>query len=379
VRTSQNWVEELGPIKERLIMKTETSPNGRRLEVVHMCDVVATEVQWLCEPYIPLGRITLLDGDPESGKTYVALAFSAAVTKGESVNALIPVEGEVGATQEPGNVLYLSAEDNLSDTILPRFTKVGGDVNRFFAASSIITNHDGKEHQSGVKLTDISELEEALKTHKPRLVVFDPFQAFLGAKVDLNRANEVRPVLTALGQLAERNNCAMLIIRHLNKTGQPNAMYRGLGSIDVTAAARSVLLSGKNPYADKGNQFALVHLKCSLGAKGPAIAYSISDDGLSWDGPLELSAEELLNTRMRSPGPRTDAMTFLSEFLADGPKAAAEVLSSARELGLSKKTLDRASDQMCIIKKPSHLSGPWFWRLPPKREPNSLEGVKIAC
>jgi hypothetical protein len=282
--------------------------------------------------------------------------------------------------REPASVIYVTAEDSLADTILPRFNKLGGDAARLFAAPRIISTHDGKESYSGVKLTDISELETALKDIKPDLVVFDPFQAFLGAKIDLHRANEIRPVLAALGELAERNNCAVLLIRHLNKTCQPNALYRGLGSIDVTAAARSILLAGKNPQADKDNQFALVHLKCSLGAKGPAMAYSISDGGLFWDGPLELSADELLNTKMRSPGPRTDAMTFLSEFLADGPKPAAELLPAARRLGLSQTTLERASSQMGIIRKPSGFRGPWFWRLPPEREKDSLrEGSKIAC
>jgi len=158
-------------------------------------------------------------------------------------------------------------------------------------------------------------MEKAMKTVRPKLLIVDPFQCFLGAGVDMNRSNETRPILAELSNLAERYDCALLLIRHLKKLGD-KTIYRGLGTIDIAAAARSVLLAGRNPQPpnlkdvlrtdERGqilhpkDRFALVHTKCNLGRKGPSLDYSIDDNGLTIDGISQLTADDLLNVPIKT-------------------------------------------------------------------------------
>ena len=183
--------------------------------------------------------------------------------------------------RQPGKVLYISGEDGAADTLKPRFRKQGGDESLFYVADGLIEDRaDGRRH-SRFLLTSLEPLEEALRNLRPDLVVIDPLQAFIGGKVDLHRANEVREALQGISKLAERYNFALLIICHLNKASQSCAMYRVLGSIDLVAGARSVLLAGRHRQDET---YALVHLKCSVAQKGLTLLYSIDDAGLHWLG-----------------------------------------------------------------------------------------------
>lgn len=337
--------------------------SDRRLDISPMSEIESTEVSWLWKPYIPSSRITVLEGDPESGKTYAALAICAAVTRGWETPNEIPVEG--ASSDSPANVMYFSAEDNVGDTIRPRFIKMGGDETKFLAVNGLIQGNDGKEYQSGFRLSNINELESGFREYRPRLVVFDPLQAYLGAGVDAHRANEVRPILSELGKLAERCDCAILIIRHLNKSTQ-KALYRGSGSIDVTAAARSVLVAGKHPQ--DSDRFVIAHLKCSVARKGPALCYSISDGGLSWEGTADMSADDLLADPKQAARPRKSAATFLKEYLGDGAKPSAEVFAAAAKRGIAQRTVERAGEELAVIKQPSAYQGQWAWKLPKYEE-----------
>jgi len=335
----------------------------RQLDVVSFANVEVKDVSWLIPPYIPLGKITILEGDPESGKTFLAIEFAAAVTTGRIIDFVgIPVEGQAPPSRAPANVLYFTGEDDLADTLKPRFLHQHGDQGRFFAVQGMMSERSGKKVEENFTLSCIAELEKGLQDFRPALVIIDPLQAFLGAGVDMHRANEVRPVLSGIKKVAEENGCAILVIRHLNKSVNQRGAYRGMGSIDFTAAARSVLLAGKNPRHP--SQFALVHGKCSNGRKGTSLTYSISDSGLCWTGVAEISEDDLLGTTRQATKPRELAEGFLLEILAGGPKPSAEVQSAAVLKGISPRTLQRARENLGVLHKPSGFQGSWCLKLP---------------
>ena len=209
--------------------------NKRHATLVQLSTVEAKEVSWLWHPYIPLGKLTLLKGDPSAGKTFLSLALCASITQG------FPFLSQDGSPLrddcEPHNVVYLTAEDGLDDTIKPRFDSMGGDATRFYALTGAsLTDESGKEHDLAVSMADVDVLREMLEQLHPKLVVIDPVQAFLGADVDMHRANEVRPLLSGLSKLAEEYQASIILIRHLGKSMKGKAMYSGLGSIDFAAA-----------------------------------------------------------------------------------------------------------------------------------------------
>lgn len=320
-------------------MAAEATPaqeeEGPKPVLVRMADVEPQEVDWLWNPYIAKGKLTILEGDPAMGKTWLALTLAAIVSRGD------PFPGPDGVPRdrrEPANVVYLTAEDGLADTLRPRLDKAGADVRRVFALTG---QTDGGE-ETGVTLSDLPVLESTLRFVRPALVVVDPLQAYLGAGVDLHRANEVRPVLAGLANLAEKHGAAVLLIRHLGKANQDRALYRGLGSIDISAAARSVLLAGKDPGDE--SQRVLAHTKSSLAPNGPSLAYKLGEDGFTWCGVSNVTPEALL-APPRSEEERSavdEAADFLREALAEGPRPAKEVLREAEALGINEKSVRRA-------------------------------------
>jgi hypothetical protein len=334
---------------------------ARHLDVVAMSDVTATHVDYLVDPQIPIGKLTLLEGDPSSGKTYCALSIAAAVTTGKAPFPSILVDGEAEG-RTPQNVLYISVEDDIADTLKPRFLKLGGDTDRFFAVKGVIQPHsEGPAKHSAFDFSDMALLDATLRELRIRFLVIDPIQGFLGAKVDMNRANEVRPLLAALSELAAKHSCAPLLIRHLNKASQGKSMYRGMGSIDFTAAARSVLLAGRHPTLP--DSYVMVHTKCSVGPRAHSMRYEIDDLGLHWKGEVHLSADDILQP---AAGPRSleSAKSFFQEILRDGPKSSEEVSKLATKSGLSARTLDRGKKELGVVSRPSGFRGPWTYQLP---------------
>jgi putative DNA primase/helicase len=245
----------------------EGDPHARRPVLISMADVEPEPVTWLWEPYIPLGKVTILEGDPGEGKTWLALTIAAAVSCGRT-----PYSGE---PRSPADVIYLTAEDGLGDTLRPRLEVSGADLTRIHCLTGwASTMDDGKEVSGCVTLADVELLEQVLADRRPALLVIDPLQAYIGAQVDIHRANETRPILTGLAVLAARYGCAILIIRHLSKASQDRAVYRGLGSIDFSAAVRSVLMAGKNPErpADTSSHV-MAHAKSNLAPIGESLTY----------------------------------------------------------------------------------------------------------
>jgi hypothetical protein len=328
----------------------------REPNLVCLASVLPEPVEWLIWPYLPLRKLTVCEGDPGEGKTYAALAMCASITCGR-----VPISGENG--HAPANVLYLTAEDDPRDTLRPRFDSLGGDPQHFHVLRDTKCGCDGKQEYGPLWLTDIAMIERALELTRPVLVVVDPLQGFLGAEVDFHRANEVRPVLANLARLAERFDCAFIIVRHLSKGAQSRALYRGLGSVDIVAAARSVLLAGHVPHDP--TQRALVHLKSSCAPLGPAVGYRLDEKGFAWTGVSQLSAGDLLAPEeMGSKSALDEAKEFIRTTLSGGSKPTRMVEQSAKQQDISLITLRRAAKLLGVRRRPSGFKGEWTMELP---------------
>ena len=242
------------------------------LKLISMSEINAEEVQWLWYPYIPLGKLTIIQGDPGEGKTSFILAVIAALTRGDPLP-------ECGQAAEPMNVIYQTAEDGLADTIKPRLESAGADCTR------VLVIDEGKRE---LTLCD-ARLEEAIRRTGAKLIVLDPLQAYLGSDVDMHRANEVRPVLKRLSLMAERTQCAVILIGHMNKAQGLKSGYRGLGSIDFRASARSVLIVGR---LEGGDTLRIVAQdKNSLAPEGSSIAFELHPECESIVEPQEEGGE----------------------------------------------------------------------------------------
>jgi hypothetical protein len=325
-----------------------------RADVLCLADVQPEPIVWLWEPYIPLKMITILSGDPGVGKTYLALALSSALTRGEAFGTT--------ALAEPSAVLYLTNENSPSHVLRPRFDVLRGDASRFFIVQGTIAS-DGAT--ANITLSDTQQLEEVIVTKNIRLVVIDPLQSFLGSAVDAHRANQTRPLMDGLIRLAERTGCAILIARHLSKGIGGSALHRGMGSIDFTGAARSELFVA--PHPEEGGRVVMAHSKSNLGKFGPSLVYSIDDKGvLTWHGECSFKANDLLSAppTVEERSAVEEAEDFLRQILADGPKPAKDVQSKAEENGISEATLRRARRQLQIQRAPQGFKGPWMLSLP---------------
>jgi archaellum biogenesis ATPase FlaH len=362
--------------------ESSSSRANRQPTLVQLSTVEAKDVSWLWHPYIPLGKLTLLEGDPSAGKTFLSLALCASITKGW---AFLSQDGSpLGENTEPHNVVYLTAEDGLDDTIKPRFDSMGGDATRFYALTGSTTNEAGEAQELPVSLADVDVLRDTLKQLQPKLVVIDPVQAYLGAGVDMHRANEVRPLLSGLAKLAEEFRCAFILIRHVGKSTKAKAMYSGLGSIDFAAAARSVLLAGEHDGSK-----VMAHVKSSLTPTGESMSYSIGGEvGFTWDGVSTLTAEDIRSFEPEAESNDTgssleEAKEWLQSQLVEGALPSKALISYARAEGISKATLERAKKKLEVRSyrqsKGNEGEGTWLWYLEGHKEPvaesETFEGV----
>ena len=241
------------------------------LKLISMRDIQTEDVQWLWYPYLPRGKLTIVQGDPGEGKTTFVLAVISALTRGEPLP-------ECEQAPEPVNVIYQTAEDGLADTIKPRLEAAGADCARVLVID---------ESKRELNLSD-ERLEQALRKTGAQLMVLDPIQAYLGDGVDMHRANEVRPILKRTAAMAERTGCAVILIGHMNKAQGLKSGYRGLGSIDFRAAARSVLVVGR--LRDDPAVRIVAQDKNSLAPEGKSIAFQLDGErGFKWKGTCDLS------------------------------------------------------------------------------------------
>ena len=310
-----------------IVLKEPSKPET--VKIIRMSDVELTPVEWLWKPYLPFGKLSVLQGNPGEGKTYFAMHLAAACTNGK----LLPNMERM----EPFNVIYQTAEDGLGDTVKPRLIEAGADLDRVLVIDD-----------SDVQLTLSDErIEKAIIENNARLVIIDPIQAYLGADVDMNRANEVRPIFMRLGQVAQRTGCAILLIGHLNKAAGMQSLQRGLGSIDIAAAVRSVMFIGKLKHDP--TMRILTHEKSSLAPPGASLAFSLGDEGgFRWVGEYDITADEMLSGIEPQRETKTQqAKDLICALLAGGKQVLSENIDKAAlERGIPGRTVRDAKREL---------------------------------
>ena len=324
-----------------------------------MEDVQTKEVNWLWYPYIPYGKITVIEGDPGEGKTTLALTLAALLSRGQ------PLPCDEDIPYEPISIIYQTAEDGIDDTIKPRLEKANADCSKIRVID---------ETEKELSMTD-ERLEQAIAETNAKLVILDPIQAYIGSDVDMHRANEIRPVLKRLGIIAEKYGCAIVLIGHMNKASGSKSTYRGLGSIDIQATARSVLLVARIP--DKPNIRIMAQDKSSLAAAGDSVGFEISEDrGFECIGPYDITVDELLAGKEGRGRKKLDvAIAFIKEYFgAESEVSSNDIEEEATRKGIKRNTLLSAKKKLGITagnRKTTEGTMYWTWILP-KKEFNNL-------
>jgi hypothetical protein len=360
-----DWLEHRGS-NEHLARLVETLPEWQDpgvpscITLPNMMHVQAEEVRWLWRPYIPLAKVTLMDGDPGVGKSILTCAIAAAVTRGTGLPSVV-------ASGEPGRVLLLAGEDGLGDTVRPRLEALGADCTLVRPVTGLLVG--GRE--TGMMLSEdgMIALGETIASYRPELVIVDPLVAYTAGKVDMFRPNEVRSMMRPLGDLAEKHGCAILALRHLTKVNAGRALYRGQGNIDFVAAARSVLLVAADP--DDRERRIIAPVKHTIGKGGAALAFRVDGEDnrirFTWGGAVDITADALLAADPETQAERASAREFLLAVLCEGALPAKTVLEEAENAGIAKRTLDRAKGDLgifCERIQGEGRSGFWLWKLP---------------
>lgn len=273
----------------------------------------------------------------------MVLNLAAKLSKGEALDENMKVTG-------PVNVIYQTAEDGLADTVKPRLELAGADCERIIVID---------ESDKSLSMVD-ERLEQAIVRTGARLLILDPIQAYLGGGMDMNRANEARDMTKKLGALAEKTKCAIILIGHMNKASGNKAAYRGMGSIDFFAVARSVLLVGR--VEGESNTRAVVQIKNNLAAFGHPKAFALSEDGFKWLGDYEITVDEVLGGITPKANKMEQAKQMLRE-LAETQSAVLsnEIFDRANELGISKRTLENAKKELGVQTR--KINNAWYWEL----------------
>lgn len=313
------------------------------LQMIKMSEIQSQEVAWLWFPFIPYGKLTIVQGDPGDGKTTLVLNIAAKLSKGEGLDSKMKLT-------EPLNVIYQSAEDGLADTVKPRLETAGANCENISVIDESIKS-----------LSMIDErLEEAVIRTKAKLLILDPIQAYLGGGMDMNRANEARDMPKKLATLAEKYQCVVVLVGHMNKAAGNKAAYRGMGSIDFFAVARSVLLVGR--VEGEANIRAVVQIKNNLAAFGHPKAFELSEDGFHWLGDYEITADEVLGGIAPKANKLEQAKRLLREVAeTNNAMQSNEIFNLAEEQGISRRTLENAKKELSIRAK--WINNSWYWEL----------------
>ena len=319
------------------------------LEIIKASEITTREIEWLWYPFIPFGKVTILQGDSGDGKSLMILKLAAMLTQGE------PMPFTDGDGQAPINVIYQSSEDDADDTIVPRFLKAGGDPERLLFIN---------EKKKFLSFSD-PRLLAALEQTKARLLILDPLSAYIGEGIQLNAANEVRAQFRPLIEMAKELKCAILIVHHQNKQLGQKAINRGSGSVDVIAGPRSTLVIARTGNDDPDERI-LAQVKCNVGPTGTAIVFSVGNGEVTWLREEAKTADEVLGNVFSGLGrPGTlvsDAKDILAEQLAKGPRPQQEIMAMMKAAGIGETTAKKAKALLAIrsVKQGSM----WFWSLP---------------
>lgn len=322
--------------------------NYNNLRIINGSEIEPREVEWLWYPYIPFGKVTIVQGDPGEGKSTFVLKLAALLTRGE------PLPFSENESEGPMNVIYQNTEDDAEDTVIPRFIQAGGDINRIFFID---------ESDAALSFSD-RRIGETIRRTGARVIIFDPLTSYIGSDISINLANEVRSRMNYLIDVAKETGCAIIIVGHMNKMSGVKAMYRSLGSIDVVGSARSCLLIGTAP--DNPDNRIMAVQKSNLAEKGLAIEFTFDESKAVFLRQLDMTADELVNSFSTSSSHKSNTKTekakeVLVEMLSDGAKPQQEVMAKMSELGISRRTAENAKAELYI--KSTKEGNHWTWSI----------------
>ena len=323
----------------------------KELKIISSTNVEVREINWLWYPFIPRGKVTILQGDPGEGKSTFMLTLAAYLTRGEA----LPFT-DCGEPPDPITVLYQSTEDDYDDTIVPRFIKAGGFRDRLAFID-----------ESEYPLTfDDDRILEGIKQTGAKLLVLDPLASYIG-DCSLNASNEVRQKFNALINAARETDCAIVVVNHMNKMPGLKAIYRTPGSIDVAGAVRSILLLARDP--DEEDKRYLVQTKMNLASKGDALEFRIEDGGIKFTGITDKTADEILRKQDFVSGigrpdvKLQEAKEVIEELLAAGTSVPAEDCEAVlKKNGIRRSTAQTAKRELGI--ESVRIQDRWYWKLP---------------
>jgi len=321
---------------------------GPPLSVVTMSEVTPEHVQWLWPGRPPVGKIVVLDGDPGTGKSTLTLDLAAHISTG--------ADWPDGASCPVGDTILLSAEDGLADTVAPRLIAAGADMARVHALTQI---GDRPPH-----LGDIDALREVIRAYLARLLVVDVLMAYL--PTDGSRDQAVRRLLHPLAAMAQEEGCSVLLLRHLTKTGGPNLLYRGSGSIGVIGAARAAFMVGRDPQDQ--NLLVLAGTKSNLAPMPDALGYRLVSHPsgvavVQWAGRVDRMAADLVHQQREEFDEQDELGALLLNLLLEhgGRAPAAQASTTLKSAGYSQSAIDRARKRLGIETKKT--AGGWVWHL----------------
>lgn len=335
----------------------EDGPGTPHAVAKRLVAVTREQLEWLWPGRVPLGKLTLLAGDPGLGKSFVTLDMAARVSRGQ------PWPDAPVLPQAAGDVVLLNAEDDLADTIAPRLDKAGADDTRIVAIEGV-AGPTGRRHFS--LKTDLPRLQEVLQANPhTRLVIIDPIDAYCD-HVDSHKSAEVRGLLAPLAELAGRYRVAIVAVTHLSKTGGTKAIYRAMGSLAFAAAARSVWMIVKGDVRRR----LFLPAKLNVGGEPDGLAYHIEDGRVVWEAaPVRMHADDAFAAEAAASEPgrgaeRREAIAWLREQLAGGPVPASDVIELGGQFGFNERTLQRAFKLLGGVRKREGFHGRWTWELP---------------
>lgn len=352
-----------GTMEALSALATEGRPQTAGLKGVIMCDIAQTDIEWLWYPYIPRGALTFLDGEPGVGKSLFATWLAARVTRGDPLPDMLGIPDKWLSCM-PGNVLLFSNEDSHSAIVVPRLHQAGADANRvtFIEGVDEVGKRGTKPFTLAAANMDI--LEHHLMHAPASLIVLDPIQAYLG-KVDMHRANETRPILSRLAQIADTFHVAVVCLRHPAKGGTGSAIHRGLGSIDLIGAARSGLFIEHHPTNPRLAFFG--HHKSNASSLGTTQLFSKTDGVFAWEGVTRATAELIFGCgRGMNPRETMRAYLWLETALGGGLGWPSEdiLIRGLEETGVAKNTFLKAKKELGVVSnKKSGTDSEWVWRL----------------
>jgi archaellum biogenesis ATPase FlaH len=336
-----------------------------RYGFITLKDVQEEEQAFLWDGFVPEGAFCLFEGNPDAGKTFMALDLAARLSTGRTLP-----DGEVIDAVPRQRVLFLTAEDSIAKTIVPRLKGCGADLDNIVS-----------QEQTGDSLLlpgCLGDLREAIREYGVKLVVFDALNNYLDAsKVNVNREQQVRQALKPVRDLAAEENVTIIGLRHLNKKTDASALHRGAGSIALAAVARSVLLVARHPEDDSLRIVVPQKSNLVADARKAPIGFRITEGGtqiggkvraqLVWDRNVQaIGADELL--AQSRPGPRAvvakDAERLLVQLLEDGPRSRADVMAATASAGLNERAVERAAQTLGIEREPNGRERLWKLALP---------------